>query len=186
MSSPGGKMPPTLELNKIQEVAQVSIGKAKQLMETCVWCLLNRKHKNGLTMRVVDGVDYSYLVTWRDKDIDEEALSRSYNDDDAIEAGAEAIAFLISIARTPFNAVERATTTTGIDYWLGYKDNPNNPFERAGRLEVSGILAENESNTVKARIRNKLKQTAPTDNSFSVYVIVVEFGEPYTTMVLKS
>lgn len=179
-------MTPTLQLNKIQEVAQVSTGKAKQLMDTCVWCLLNRKHANGLTMRVVDGADYSYLVTWPDEEIDDEAINRSYNKDDALEDGAEAIAFLVSIDRTAFNAVERAITTTGIDYWLGYKDNPNNPFERAGRLEVSGILAENEGNTVKNRLKIKLKQTAPTDHTFSVYVIVVEFGEPYATMVLKS
>lgn len=86
-------MAPTLQLNKIQEVAQVSTGKARQLMETCVWCLLDRKHANGLTMRVVDGADHSYLVTWPDEEIDKEAINRSYNKDDAIEDGAEAIAF---------------------------------------------------------------------------------------------
>jgi len=87
--------------------------------------------------------------------------------------------------RTEFEAVERASTTTGIDYWLGYKDNLNNPFERAGRLEVSGILKETVNNTVKMRIQRKLSQTLPTDHMFRVYVVVVEFGKPYATMVMK-
>jgi hypothetical protein len=136
-------------------------------------------------MRVVEGNDHSYLVTWRDDEIDEDAIVRSYNKDDATEAGAEAIAFLVSIDRTPFTAVERAITTTGIDYWLGYKENPNNPFERAGRLEVSGILVENPTNKVSTRVTKKLKQTEPTDHTFPVHIIVVEFSEPYATMVLK-
>jgi hypothetical protein len=127
----------------------------------------------------------SYSVRWPDEDIDEEAINRSYNQDDATEDGAEAIALLLSIHRTEYTAVERSTTTTGIDYWLGYKDNLNNPFKRAGRLEMTGIFKESETNTVKSRLKTKLQQTKPTDKTFSVYVVVVEFGQPYATMVKK-
>ena len=177
---------PILHLDKIQDVVQVSAGKAKQLMETCVWCLLASNRVNGLTMRVTEeSLNDSYFVIWPDEHIDTEAINRTYNQDDAIEDGAEAIALLLSIHRTEYTAVERATTTTGIDYWLGYKDNRNNPFKRAGRLEVSGIFEENESNTVKNRVKDKLRQTKPTDRTFPVYVIVVEFSQPYATMVKK-
>jgi hypothetical protein len=176
----------TLQLDKIQEVVQVSTGKAMQLMETCVWCILASKHSNGVTLKVNEErpVD-SYIVSWPDAAIDSELINRSYNQDDAAEDGAEAIALLLSILRTNYTAVQRASTSTGIDYWLGYKDNLNNPFEKAGRLEVSGIFAENETNTVKTRIKSKLKQTLPTDNTFSVYVVVVEFSQPYATIVRK-
>jgi hypothetical protein len=179
-------MTPILHLNRIQDVAQISNGKAKQLMETCVWCLLASKHSNGLTLDVKEeSATDSYLVSWPNEEIDTELINRSYNQDDSAEDGAEAIALLLSIDRTDYTAVERASTSTGIDYWLGYKDSPNNPFERAGRLEVSGIFAESERNSVKQRVKKKLKQTSPTDNTFSVYVIVVEFSQPYATMVKK-
>jgi hypothetical protein len=177
---------PTLYLDRIQAFAQISEGKAKKLMETCVWCLSASKHSNGVSMQLNDQIStFSYLVTWP-TNLDMEAINRSINQDDATEEGAEAVALLVAIERTDFTAVERASTTTGIDYWLGYKDNPpNNPFQRGGRLEISGILKETEQNTVQARIKGKLQQTSPTARTFAVYVIVVEFSKPYATMVLK-
>ena len=53
-------------------------------------------------------------------------------------------------------------------------------------LEVTGILKEKGSNTIKNRIKEKLKQTTPTDNTFRVFVSVVEFSQPYAEMVLKN
>lgn len=174
----------TLFLNRIQEVTQISAGKAKQLMETCVWCLAASSHVNGISMKVIEGSrSDSYILSWPDEEIELEATMRSFNQNDATEDGAEAIALLLSIDRTAYTAVERAVTTTGIDYWLGYKDNIDNPFKQAGRLEISGIFKENETNTVAARVKAKLKQTRPTAHTFAVYVVVVEFGQPYATMV---
>jgi len=176
----------TLSLNHIQEVAQVSVGKAKQLMESCIWCLTASSHGNGVSMEVIEeSRSDSYILTWPDAEIDLAATQRSFNQDDATEAGAEAIALLLAIDRTEYTAVQRAVTTTGIDYWLGYRDNSENPFKQAGRLEVSGIFKENETNTVTSRLKRKLKQTLPTDHTFPVYVIIVEFGQPYATMVRK-
>jgi hypothetical protein len=176
-----------LYLDKIQNVVQLARGRAIQLMETCVWCLDYCKHENGVNIRVVnDSVASLYEIIWPEAEIDIESVRRSYNAHDAIEDGAEAIAFLVSVEQTDYTAVERAVTTTGIDYWLGYKErDPNEPFHRAGRLEVSGIMNENPENKVQTRIKSKLKQTKPTDHTFKVYVIVVEFGQPYATMVLK-
>src|SRR6266498_1250705 len=161
----------TLNLDSIQSLVQVSEGKAIQLMETCIWCLSHCDHSNGIRLKVIDREEpYSYIVTWPDERIDMEAVRRSYNRDDAIGDGAEAMAFLISVERTFYTAVERAVTRTGIDYWLGFKErNPNEPFHRAGRLEISGIMTENPSNSVSSRIKEKLRQTIPTDHTFPVY-----------------
>jgi hypothetical protein len=51
--------------------------------------------------------------------LDLEAINRRLNQDDATEEGAEAITLLVAMDRTEFEAVERASTTTGNDYWLG-------------------------------------------------------------------
>ena len=88
---------------------------------------------------------------------------------------------------THFTVIERAVTSTGIDYWLGFKNvNRNHIFHKAARLEISGILAENERNTVTNRIHLKQKQTQPTDHTLPVYIIVVEFSKPWIKMVLKN
>jgi hypothetical protein len=177
----------TLYLNKIREVAQVTEGKALTLMDACIWSFGYCGHPNGTSMKVVQKPSTShYVVSWPENVVDDEELARSYNVDDAAEDGAEAIAFLLVPEITNFTAVERSTGGTGIDYWLGYKTNLNNPFEQAGRLEVSGLMVENEWNTVKKRISKKKTQTKQSDGAFSVYIIIVEFSEPYTTVVLKT
>ena len=87
-------------------------------METCIWCLAASNHMNGVSMKVIDGSrSDSFILSWPDEEIDLEATRRSFNQDDATEDGAEAIALLLSIDRTDYTAVQRAVTTTGIDYW---------------------------------------------------------------------
>lgn len=178
-----------LRLDKIQHIAQLSSGKAKLLMETCVWSLCFCKHSNGVKL----SLDYEdrnilYNIEWSDDEVDHEAVNRSYNQDDAIEHGAEAIAILISIDQTSFNSVERSITSTGIDYWLGYKNkNPDHPFQRATRLEISGILKESKTNTVNRRIKGKIDQTKPSHyTGLPVLVVVVEFSQPHARMVSQN
>ena len=178
-----------LRLDMIREVARVSEGKALQLMETAIWCLDFCHHSNGihLEVREPDGSFY-YAVKWPKQGINLEAIKHTYNQDDATEDGAEAIAFLICIERTEYTVVERASKRTGIDYWLGFKNtSPNLPFHKAGRLEISGMMTETKSNKMSTRIQSKLRQTAPTDyTSLPVYAILVEFSKPYASMVLKN
>ena len=179
-------MLPLLNLDTIQAATRISSGRAKQLMEGCVWCLLTCKHSNGITLGVVaDGKPDAYSVCWNDSEIDVAALNRTYDEKRGIEDGAEAIALLLVTSRTDYNAVQRTILGTGIDYWLGYQENLNNPFKSASRIEISGLLSENSTNTVKRRVASKLEQTKPTDHTFPVYVIVVEFSQPYAQVVLK-
>jgi hypothetical protein len=179
-----------LQLDEIQLRVQISEGKAKHLKEACIWSLWFCKHLNGVALGVADTLEGSqktrYQIKWLEDGLDAEVLKRSYNKDDATQFGAEAVALLLSVEHTEYDAVERAMTGTGIDYWLGHKDrNPNEPFHRASRLEISGIMEETPDNKVSRRVGEKLKQTKPTDHLFSVYVVVVEFSQPYATIVLK-
>ena len=126
-------------------------------------------------------------MTWPKNGIDLEAIKRTYNQDDATEDGAEAIAFLVCIERTEYTVSGARSSKTGIDYWLGFKGKyPNRPFQKAGRLEISGIMTEAQANKVSTRSQIKLRQTTQSDySSLPVYIIIVEFGQPYASMVLK-
>ncbi len=179
-----------LNLNSlVSGILALSKGKASMLVETCIWCLLKCDHRNGVKIQVVDcgkQVCY-YSIRWSDEEIDKNAVLRNYNDDDAIEHGAEAITFLLIREQTPYTVIRRAVSETGIDYWLGFKsENSKNLFGKTdARLEVTGILKEKGTNTVRNRIKKKLKQTIPTDNTFRVFISVIEFSQPYAEMVLK-
>jgi hypothetical protein len=173
-------------LDEISSHVQISEGKAKSLKEACIWVLWHCQHSNGVQLKVIQDEEVAfYTVSWRDDLVEVEPLKRSFNLDDAKEYGAEALALFLSVHRTEYDAVERSMTKTGIDYWLGFKNrNPNEPFHRAGRLEVSGMI-ETPSNKMSRRVKEKLEQTKPTDHTFPAYVIVVEFGQPYATIVQK-
>ena len=163
--------------------------KANVLLESCVWCFTECGHRNGVKIKsIYCDNNACYSIGWPEKEIDIESLKRTYNRDDAVEYGAEAVTFLLILELTPFTAIRRAVTGEGIDYWLGYENNDRlNIFSQAdARLEISGILRERGSNTLKNRIRAKTKQTKPTDHTFPVYISIVEFSVPKSEMVVKN
>ncbi len=164
-------------------------GKVLALQEACQWCLHTSCHKEGVEILAkYRGETNSLSILWGEKESDLQLLKRAYNKDDAIEYGAEALSLLLVRTCTDYTAIRRSATGTGIDYWLGdKKKNNNNIFSTTdARLEISGILKENPRNTVKTRIKQKLKQTIPSDGSlFPVLVSIIEFGHPKSEMVRK-
>jgi hypothetical protein len=88
---------------------------------------------------------------------------------------------------TNYTAIKRAAKTTGIDYWLGFKkEDKNSIFSMAdARLEISGILRESGSNTLKNRIKIKLHQIQSSNYIFPVFVSIIEFSYPKAEMVRK-
>lgn len=160
-------------------------------MEACVWCLKECGHDNGVKLKAVEEQVGScfYKVTWPKKLIDIDAIYRAYNKDDGPEDGAIAIALLLIREKTDYTAIRRSVTKTGIDYWLGYKNNQKGQifgWENA-RLEVSGILRQSPTNKIKYRVSKKIEQTKQSDYaSFPAYVIVIEFSQPLAKMVIRN
>lgn len=172
----------------VDGIPALSEGKAKYLKETCVWCLNHCKHENGVTLTAQNFERTDLLpVCWDEGAIQLDAISRSINKEDAIEFGAEAVSFLLIRECTKYTAIRRAATGTGIDYWLGKKRRAGNKLFSSGdaRLEISGILRQTESNNIKKRLKEKLIQTTPTDNTFPVIISVIEFSNPQAELVLK-
>jgi hypothetical protein len=53
-------------------------------------------------------------------------------------------------------------------------------FNYAARLEASGILREDESNTIDGRLNEKLKRLKP---GLLTFIIIVEFSYPKSKVV---
>jgi hypothetical protein len=163
--------------------------KTSMLKESCVWCLTKCEHSNGVMIESLFCDRYGcYRVVWDEDSINLKDIFRAYNSDDAIEFGAEAIALLLIKEHTPYTAIERAVKGTGIDYWLGYKsNNPNILFSKTdARLELTGILEEKGTNTIKNRIKKKMKQTEASNRTFPVYISVIEFSRPKAETIMKN
>ena len=161
--------------------------KAAVLKEGCIWCLTQCQHENGVTFDCVFcNKDACFSVKWID-DTNIKDICTAYNSDDAVEFGAEAVSLLLIKEETEFTAIERSVQGTGIDYWLGYKSRAQNQIfsMQDARLEISGILRENASNSVKNRIKTKLKQVKPTNYVFPVFISIVEFSNPKAEAIRK-
>ncbi|MDZ8138567.1 MAG: hypothetical protein RM049_25205 [Nostoc sp. DedQUE04] len=86
---------------------------------------------------------------------------------------------------TQFTVIERSRKGTGFDYWLGSEDEAGElPFQNQVRLEVSGIRKADD-NRIRARVKQKIEQTNPSDGEFPAYVIIVEFSRPLSFIVEK-
>lgn len=172
-------------LNQIGELFEMPPGKAGMLMESCVWCMEQFNHNSGVKIEVLfNGEKNSFPVIWEINNSELIKVRNQYNYDDAVEFGAEALAFFISCSQTKYNRVKRTVTKTGIDYWLGFRDDdPEKPFQKAGRLEISGIMRESATNKVDYRIKSKFKQTELSVRTLlPVFVVVVVFEKPSAKM----
>jgi hypothetical protein len=101
-------------------------------------------------------------ATYRDRDV-------------AAEQGAYAVAIAVLNQLHGYKVVERSVKGTGFDFWVGTTTG-GLPFQNKVRLEASGIF-KGQSRVV-ARLKSKLKQMAPSDESGSGFAVVAEFGRP--------
>lgn len=154
----------------------------KFLSEASTICFVCSRHPNGIELTVKGLVPTKFQVSWNINITEQDMVSWD-NDHDMAEYGACGIAVLLILELTEYTIIRRARTGEGVDYWLGYKDAPL-PFQKAARLEVSGMLRGTESKE-RSRIKEKKEQTEPTDGKLPAYVVVVNFERPVSHLVQK-
>ena len=96
--------------------------------------------------------------------------------------GGESIAMFIMSVLCGFKYVEQSEIGTGVDYCFNMTepDEDNLNFLEGGHyVEISGILKETKSNTLKGRIKDKHEQINKGGNkTFPSSVIVTLFSGP--------
>jgi hypothetical protein len=108
-------------------------------------------------------------ATYRDRDV-------------AAENGAYALAIALLHRLHGYRVIERSAKGTGFDFWLG-RASGGLPFNNRTRLEVSGIFSG--TSRVSLRLKRKLAQMAPSDNSGKGVAVVAEFGGPTVAVAAK-
>jgi len=123
-------------------------------------------------------------LQWNDSG---ENLACTYADlQEATEYGAFGVALVIAVKLTGIPFVQRSVKGTGIDWWLSEGTNEAGPFQRAARLEISGIL-EGDEGVISTRLNKKLLQTERSDaTSLPAYVAIVEFSSPNVRLVKRA
>lgn len=146
------------------------------LYENCLMCLERAGHSDGVHIHISGLREEQCKLHW--EDVVTEQMERSYPDDvETTEQGAVCISVLMAKYLTDYTIIERSWRGTGIDYWLGYGDDPL--LQRCARLEISGIKAESVTNSVIARYEQKSRQTEQSDDTnLPAYISIVEFSNP--------
>jgi hypothetical protein len=173
---------PTFSFESLKNGALgISAAYGSFLAEAASYCLHLRKHSNPVRLLLTGNYSSSGVFQW---DNTAGGLSRTYADlQEGTEYGACAIAIVVAVHLIGIAHVERSAKGTGIDYWLGQGNEETGIFQRAARLEVSGIFEGSESK-ISARLKKKLSQTARSDRTLlPAYIAIVEFGSPETRLV---
>ena len=171
-------------INLSQGMPGLSSVSGAYLAEASAVCFESQYHKNGVELQVNGSFTEKYDMFWPNATLQ---MFDSWNDDQvSTEFGAYGVAIPIVYDLTGLMVIKRSKKGTGFDYWLGNgQNNSELPFQNAARLEVSGIRSGNSSD-IKARVKEKIEQTNPSDNlGLPAYVAVVEFSAPVTQVVKK-
>ena len=151
------------------------------LAEAASVCLEEQGHASPTEIQVFGHFESPGKLEWN---IPSDQSRRCWNDDGyATEQGAYGIAALL-VEHCGLEVVLRSKKKTGFDFWLGPLNEENTLFQVLARLEVSGIRS-GDATTIDTRVRQKLKQTSPSDGKLPAIVVVVEFGNPIAKIVEK-
>jgi hypothetical protein len=147
-------------------------------------CLASQGHQSGVGLQIAGIAEEEFTLLYPAVT---EKMRQSWSDErEATDNGACGVAILLMRELTGLTVIERAVIGDGFDYWLGPNTEDDLRLEDLARLEVSGIRQGSEAE-VKARVRQKLAQTAPSDHlGLPAYVVVVEFSRPLSRVVNKN
>lgn len=180
-----------LDLESLSEKAYaITPQAAGHYQECCMVCFHKNGHSSGVHLHVLHNEsDSSFEVCWSGSVT--ERIANAYRDHNKyVDLGACTVALLVVPELTGYGAITPAAAEgTGIDYYLGPEEDQDDVliFNHKARLEISGILTETATNTVKKRIQAKKRRlmgyeqgglTDPTQ----VFIVVVEFGQPVAEM----
>ncbi|MBD0345546.1 MAG: hypothetical protein ICV63_12140 [Coleofasciculus sp. Co-bin14] len=176
--------PETLVLAKLGEgLPAITPSFGAALAEACAVCLEEQGHSQGVELKVEGAFRAVFKLYWQPVT---DQMLRCWNDKEyTTEQAAYGIAFMLLDKLTNFTVIERSRRGTGFDYWLGIKDETQElPFQNKVRLEVSGIRRGDDTR-IRARVKQKIDQTNPSDGALPAYILVVEFSRPLSWIVYK-
>ena len=173
----------TTHLSELEKFCTLSTGRCQSFAEAAGVCLESQKHRSGVIVQVEGAFSEKISVSW--EKIDLKTRHSWQNLTESVEEAAYGLAIIVIWQLTPLKVLKQSFKKSGFDYWLGEKNNLNQPFKEKARLEVSGILKGNNGQ-INQRLKEKLTQTEQSNNlNFPVFVIIAEFSNPKVKIIKK-
>ena len=156
------------------------------MQEAIVMCMREHHHSSGITCDVKDFTEVlaTAKIVWVKEFTN--TIARAFGSTaNAAERAGEGIAILSVLSLTDFTVIERSITGTGVDFWLGNKDNTTEAIlQRAARMEVKGRTQLRSESKIRSVLRVGMKQTdRSAATKLPACVILTEFSRPVIYMV---
>lgn len=168
----------TLDLSVLKKgLPSVTPAMGEMLFEACSICLHAHNHPNPAKLTVYGDIGNSFSIGYLRVT---QQMQRTYADQDrTTECAAEAVAIVLITQETDYTVIERSMKKTGIDYWLGKKEDAGVPlFQKKARLEISGIF-KGDRGKVDGRVKTKIAQVQQSASTgLPSYIVVTEFSSP--------
>ncbi len=139
-------------------------------------CLKHHAHLTPVELKVDGDSTQTLEMNWREATAKELRTYGTAEDSEVIRFGAECVAVRLAARLPGLEVIIKASKGTGCDFWLDDPSAKYEGYEGLVRLEVSGILEDNEG-VYRRRLRDKLAQMAPTD-PIPGFAAIVMLGTP--------
>ena len=174
-----------LSIHLNETVAKLQGPTREQIVAGNQWAAtaLGHYHKGGTAVFefYLDGIGRSIKIQW-DTNFSKAAMRERV---DMAKNGAEALAMFVMSVLLDFRYVEQSEIGEGVDYQFMETvpaDNDLNFLQDGHHVEVSGLMEEISSNTLKGRIKDKHQQIRDGKRIHTgrASVIVTLFHQPKT------
>lgn len=174
-----------MEEYKLNQTIDALIGPPKeQIIVQNYWAAtaLDKYHKNSNAVFefVIHGESRKAILSWN-SEFSKVAMKENK---DIANQGGVALAWFVMSVLLNYKYVEQTEIGDGVDYFFresAPNDDELNFLDNNHYVEVSGILKESETNTLKKRIKGKHNQISRGNkNENNSSVIVTLFSKPIT------
>ena len=151
-------------------------------------CLEHNNHKSGTEtdLRDLDETLVRLELVWT-KPIEDNDRRNWGGPSNAAERAGEGMAWLIIHGFTDYTVIKRSLKKTGVDFWLGYKEDVEKlVFQDKARMEAKGRTELQYDSQIQRVVNEALEQTEQSDSTnLPAYIVVTEFSRPVIYLVKK-
>ncbi len=151
-------------------------------------CLEHNHHKSGTEtdLRDLTKTMERLELVWT-KPIEDNDRRNWGGPSNAAERAGEGMAWLIIHEFTDYTVIKRSLKKTGVDFWLGYKEDVEKlVFQDKARMEAKGRTELKYDSQIQRVVTKALEQTEQSDNTkLPAYIVVTEFSRPVIYLVEK-
>ena len=151
-------------------------------------CLEYNDHKSGTEadLRDLNETIVRLKLVWT-KPIEDNDRRNWGGPSNAAERAGEGIAWLIIHEFTDYTVIKRSLKKTGVDFWLGYKEDVEKlVFQDKARMEAKGRTELKYDSQIQQVVKKAREQMEQSDSTkLPAYIVVAEFSRPVIYLVEK-